>query len=67
MKIHKRFFVLQEAERDIYNALSAAATKHELTAVEMMKILHNLEGAHIKLLLREERHPEDPTKKADEE
>lgn len=66
-KVHPRLFLVQQARSDLATALIAIEKKHWLTPIEIIRILVE-ETQHYSLyVLRKERHPEDPNKKADEE
>jgi hypothetical protein len=64
--IHPRTRIVDQAKREIAEAVSAAIDKHGLTFVEVTKILALEILDWSKYALRAERHPDDPGKKADE-
>jgi hypothetical protein len=66
MKVHPRLFKVQKAGNEIGSAITTIASQHELTVVEVVGVLINHAAQWQKYSLREERHPEDPSKRADE-
>lgn len=66
MKIHPRTRVVQEAQNAIANELDSIAEAKKLTAVEMLQILNGYQATYLKFMLRRERHPNNPSKPADE-
>jgi hypothetical protein len=67
MRLHPRTLVVQGASADVGLAVADIADRHDLTVVEIVKILNEQSAGWIKHLLREERHPGDPDTRADEE
>jgi len=66
MRLHPRYFIVREASAAITNAVHAATEKHDLTLGEVVSILTEQLALSAKYLLRVERHPDDPCRKADE-
>ena len=66
MRLHERTLRVQHAKQAIDRAISDAWGGYALTAVEVVSVLVQLTAEHLKYALREERHPDDPGKKADE-
>ncbi len=68
MKIHPRYFIEKKAECELVEYLHAFARRHDLTILEMVRILLEQVSSWHKYALRHERHPKDRTglKKADE-
>lgn len=58
---------VERARGKLHDYVLGFSDKHELTDIEMAGILLYLAGRFNNLALREERHPGDPEKKADEE
>lgn len=67
MKLHPRTLDVQRASSFIRGRLLDMQETHDLTDVEMLRILIEHQQSITKYLLREERHPGDPDRKADEE
>ena len=65
--VHPRLFIVQEAKSDLATALVAATKKFNLTPIEIIRMLVEEIQYYSLYILRAERHPEDPSKKADEE
>ncbi|MFJ1539214.1 hypothetical protein ACIODS_11795 [Micromonospora chalcea] len=57
---------VQQASRAIRDALDGLQQEHDLTDVEMLRVLFEHQQDITKYMLRRERHPNDPDKKADE-
>ena len=66
MKIHPRKRIVDEAHNEILGHFHKTAQRYDLTLAEMLNILSNLMTTTTWGILRLERHPEDPGKKADE-
>lgn len=58
---------VQKAETDLSMKLLKFQQKHDLTDIEMLQILTQRQQTLLKYMLRAERHPDDPEKRADEE
>ena len=58
---------VERAEVELSQFLLQWAEQHELTWCEMARALTEQIQMCLKYMLRAERHPEDPSKKADEE
>jgi hypothetical protein len=67
MKLHPRTMTVERAEVELSQFLLQWAEQHELTWCEMARALTEQIQMCLKYMLRAERHPEDPSKKADEE
>jgi hypothetical protein len=67
MKVHPRYFIVSKAEVELSTFLLDLQQKHDLTYGELFKILAAMMASFAKYLIREERHPDDPEKKGDEE
>lgn len=66
LRLHPRTLPVQGAEARIKLALLELQQEHDLTDVEMLQILHLAQLSILKYMLRAERHPDDPDRKADE-
>ena len=66
MRIHARTMTVSKAMNEMAIACTDIAAQHELTTAEWVHCLAQLPAQTTKYLLREERHPDDPGKKADE-
>lgn len=62
IKIHPRVRPVQEARLQIDAAVSKAIEEYELTYAELWAIFLDLQSGWVKYAIREERHPEDPSK-----
>lgn len=67
MKLHRRTLLVSAAESELNRAISDLALKHQISSVELLQILSARAQAELKFMLRAERHPKNPNKKADEE
>lgn len=67
MKLHSRTQLVNRAGADIRLALINLQDEYGLTDVEMLRELLTACDTRAKWMLRAERHPDDPGKKADEE
>lgn len=67
MKLHHRTMRVQSASAEIRLRLLDYEADLGLTDVEMLHILTEAQQAYVRSILRAERHPDDPTRKADEE
>lgn len=67
MKIHPRYFVVSKAGIELSEFLINLQQKHELTYGETFKLLGEIIQREAKYAIREERHPDNPDKKGDEE
>ena len=67
MRLHPRTMPVQRAGNAIRAELDRLQQQHDLTDIEMLRILIEHQQAITKYMLREERHPGDPDRKADEE
>lgn len=66
VKIHPRMLPVSAATAELKTAVLDHAEKHDLTDVEMLRALQDCELMFTTRLLRTERHPDDPERKADE-
>lgn len=66
MKLHERTLAVQRAEAEIAAAVWAHPAVARLTDVELAGVLLRIAQRALTFALREERHPDDPEKKADE-
>lgn len=66
MRLHPRTLPVQGAEADLRIALNDFQEQRDLTDIEMLRALQSHEERITRRLLRAERHPDDPDRKADE-
>lgn len=66
MRLHPRYTIAKAAELQIREAISDAVTEHDITYAELLIILANEQHRWATYLLRTERHPDKPERKADE-
>lgn len=66
LRMHERTQNVTGALSEMSIACSEIAAKRDLTTAEWVHCLAQLPAQTTKYLLREERHPNDPEKKADE-
>jgi hypothetical protein len=60
-KTHPRTWLVNQASLAIHEAVTKAIEKHDdLTYIELLGILHELQGSWLKHALRDERHPDQP-------
>jgi hypothetical protein len=67
MKLDPRAMMVKRAEVEFSQFLLQWAERHELTWCEMARALTEQIQMCLKYMLRAERHPEGPSKKADED
>jgi hypothetical protein len=68
MKLHPRYSQVASAETDVTGVVLDALKRHpDLTYLELLRIMNNVMATWLKYALREERHPDDPDKRGDEE
>jgi hypothetical protein len=69
IKLHPRYFIVAKAANDYQAMLFEFMSAHpDLTYVELLTILlPGIERLVVKYMLREERHPGEDDKRADEE
>lgn len=67
MKLHPRMFIVAGARNRISTFVTQVWEKEALTPIEVVSILTTLAADYAKYPLRDERHPGQPDKKADEE
>jgi len=65
-RLHPRHTQVARAKCDIQDAVAVAWKSHDLTVGELVSVLVSIASEHTKFVLRAERHPDDPNKKADE-
>jgi hypothetical protein len=66
MRLHPRTRLVQLAELEINEAISAVWKRHDLTSLEVCQILTSRLALTQKYMLRSERHPDNPDKGGDE-
>jgi len=66
LKLHYRTMTVQRASVALHEATLKLADTYDLTWIELAMILGERQQAVLKYPLREERHPDNPDKKADE-
>jgi len=67
MRLHDRTLKVQAAQFRFNDLLLSFQQEHGLSYVEMVNIIAgSMQTELLKYMLRAERHPEDPSKKADE-
>jgi hypothetical protein len=66
-KLHQRFHLVKEAEHDLRTFLVDLQAVRDITDLELLQMLTSYQLIIQRSLLREERHPDDPSKPADEE
>lgn len=66
IKLHPRTLQVNRAENAISRKLLEMQEELELTDIEMVRAITLYLQSITKYMLRAERHPEDPSKKADE-
>jgi hypothetical protein len=67
VRLHPRYAIAKAAELQISKAIGDAVTEHDLTYAEVLLILTGELKLWATYLLRTERHPDNPERKADEE
>ncbi|MEV2239596.1 hypothetical protein [Micromonospora sp. NPDC049891] len=67
MRLRPRTMTVQRASNKIRAELDRLQQEHDLTDVEMLRVLLEHQRELTTGLLRAERHPDDPDRKADEE
>jgi len=60
MKVHPRTLLVQQVSSEVSLAILAVLEKHELTYIEIIKILNDQQASYLKYALRAERHPDKP-------
>ena len=66
MRLHERTLLVREAGNEMRSVLDDIIKKHDLSSIEFLQILNEVAATELKYMLREERHPEDPDKPADQ-
>lgn len=65
--LHPRYFQVEKASVEFKGMLCAWRERHDLTYLEAIRIvLEACQGSLVRYALRQERHPDDLDKKADE-
>lgn len=67
LRLHPRTMQVQRADAALGMTLAKFQGEHDLTNIEMARILSGQLDSVLKYALRAERHPDDPDRKADEE
>lgn len=67
LRLHPRTMPVREAEAAISFAITTLQRDWDLTDIEMLRALLEAQQGITKHMLRAERHPDDPERKADEE
>jgi hypothetical protein len=67
LRLHKRTRHVQSAEAHFQSNVFEFQQQSDLTDIEMLQILIECQRSITKYMLRAERHPDDPERKADEE
>jgi hypothetical protein len=67
VKLHERTLPVQKASNEIRTELDRLQEEHDLSDIEMLRVLLDHQQNITKYMLRDERHPDDPERKADEE
>lgn len=67
LRLHRRTMQVQQAEAELGVTLARFQREHDLTDVEMARALTGQLDRVLKYVLRRERHPDNPDRKADEE
>ena len=66
MRIHERTFPVAKASSDAKMAFWEEIDKHDLTYLEILGIIGELQATAVKYGLRAERHPDDPDRPGDQ-
>lgn len=67
LRLNKRTRHVQKADGLFEEHAIQFQEEHDLTDIEMLRILINCQQRVTKYMLRAERHPDDPDRKADEQ
>jgi hypothetical protein len=67
LRLHPRTMPVQRAEAAVAMAVATLQREWGLTDVEMLRALLAVQQGITRHMLRAERHPDDPERKADEE
>lgn len=67
IKLHERTMLVQAASCDFHTWELEWIQKHDLTYGEIVGIYADRLASHAKYMRRDERHPDDPEKRGDEE
>lgn len=66
IRLHPRTLPVNRAGAEYYSWLLKFQEEHQLTDAEMLLIMADAETRLLTMILRCERHPDNPDKKADE-
>jgi hypothetical protein len=66
LRLHPRTMPVQSAEAKIHMSLWKQQEEYDLTDIELLRILIAAQQSVTRYMLRAERHPDDPDRKADE-
>lgn len=67
LRLHSRTMPVEQAKAELGVTLARFQREHDLTDIEMLVALAAQQQQLLKYRLRQERHPDDPERKADEE
>jgi hypothetical protein len=67
VRLHPRAALVRKASADLRMWLAGLQSERGLTDAELLSVPGDASTAAIRSLLRIERHPDDPSRKADEE
>lgn len=65
--LHKRYRLCADARLALSGLILKWLEQYDLTELEVIRMLNQEQESWIRCALRTERHPEDPSRKADEE
>lgn len=66
IQLHPRTMIVARARSVIAQHICEVWEREQLTPLEVVSILAGLTSDHVRWPMRDERHPNDPNKKADE-
>lgn len=66
MRLHDRLLIVQAAHLEAKTTLNEIIRKYDLTAGEIVALYAAFLAEEAKWMIREERHPDDPSHKGDE-
>lgn len=66
IQLHKRTMLCQKAGNELSSLITTWLQKHDLTYLEAIRCIQEVQFRWINYALRAERHPDDPERKADE-
>ena len=67
LRLNPRTMLVQKADVELHGFLAEWQNRHGLTFTEVAILLTGRQQNVLKFVLRSERHPDDPDRKADEE